>query len=321
MKKKIALVSGGFQNEAVVSYKSAEQVAQALDKTKYRVYNVHVTPVKWTVVEDENEFEIDKSDFSFSRKEEKIKFDYAFIMIHGSPGEDGKLQAYFDLIKLPYSTGSFFNMALTFNKNACKAMLRNHSVKMAKDLILIKGKTYDESHIVNELKLPVFVKPCEAGSSFGISKVKCIEELKPAIEKAFEEDEEIILEEFIDGTEVTCGVLKTKSNTYLLPLTEIVSKNEFFDYEAKYTTGMADEITPARISLENTKAIHQISEKIYDALHCKGIVRIDYIIKNNEAYFIEVNTVPGMSKNSIVPQMAAYAGLKLKDLFTEIIEE
>lgn len=321
MKKKIALLTGGFQSEAIVSVKSAEQTAQFLDKEKYEVYTVFISKTEWFVKVNEDKFDIDKNDFSFLLNGNKINFDYAFIMIHGTPGEDGKMQAYFDLINLPYSTGSFFNTALTFNKHACKLFLKEYGILSANSYFIRKNEDIHYNDIIEKLELPLFVKPNQAGSSFGISKVKQENELAVAIQKAFEEDNEVIIEEFIEGVEVTCGVLKTKNKDFILPLTEIVSKNEFFDYEAKYITGKADEITPARISDEMRDKIQDISSRIYDYTNCEGIVRIDFIIKNNTAYFIEVNTVPGMSANSIIPQQVRASEIKISDFLDRLIDD
>ena len=319
MKKNLALVAGGYQSEAVVSYKSAEQVAKMLDSEKFNIYIIHITKENWLLKNYEEDIEINKNDFSFEYQGQKTTFDFSFVIIHGTPGEDGKLQAYFEMLNIPCSTGNFFNMALTFNKYACKQYLKNYNIHMAKSVILRKGQKYNAEEIISELGLPMFVKPNQAGSSFGISKVKSINELPSAINNAFSEDNEIIIEEFLEGTEVTCGVLKTKEKEYLLPLTEIVSKNEFFDYEAKYTTGMAEEITPARITADLTKAVQKISSQVYDILDCKGVVRMDYIIRDNQSCFIEVNTVPGMSANSIIPQMIECADINISNFLNELI--
>jgi len=319
MKKNLALVAGGYQSEAVVSYKSAEQVAKMLDSEKFNIYIIHITKENWLLKNYEEDIEINKNDFSFEYQGQKTTFDFSFVIIHGTPGEDGKLQAYFEMLNIPCSTGNFFNMALTFNKYACKQYLKNYNIHMAKSVILRKGQKYNAEEIISELGLPMFVKPNQAGSSFGISKVKSINELPSAINNAFSEDNEIIIEEFLEGTEVTCGVLKTKEKEYLLPLTEIVSKNEFFDYEAKYTTGMAEEITPARITADLTKAVQKISSQVYDILDCKGVVRMDYIIRDNQPCFIEVNTVPGMSANSIIPQMIECADINISNFLNELI--
>lgn len=233
----------------------------------------------------------------------------------------GKCRRIFDLINLPYSTGSFFNTALTFNKHACKLFLKEYGILSANSYFIRKNEDIHYNDIIEKLELPLFVKPNQAGSSFGISKVKQENELAVAIQKAFEEDNEVIIEEFIEGVEVTCGVLKTKNKDFILPLTEIVSKNEFFDYEAKYITGKADEITPARISDEMRDKIQDISSRIYDYTNCEGIVRIDFIIKNNTAYFIEVNTVPGMSANSIIPQQVRASEIKISDFLDRLIDD
>lgn len=318
--KNIALISGGDSKEIVVSRKSAKQVYNWIDKEHFNVFHVEISKNEWIVLSDNKRIEIDKNDFSFNSKDGKIKFEIALIMIHGTPGENGLLQAYFDLVDVPYTTPGFFISALTFNKFITKLYLEKYNIQTPQSLYFKINDQPDLNHISEKISFPCFVKPNAGGSSFGISKVNEFKELKIAIDKAFEEDNEILIEEFIEGDEVTCGVIKTSANNYLLPPTEIVANNEFFDYEAKYE-GVADEITPARIPEEMTKELQKISSKIYDILECKGIVRIDYIIKNNKPYFIEINTVPGMSKPSIVPQQTDAVGLSLKKIYTEILTD
>ena len=251
----------------------------------------------------------------------KVKFDCALIAIHGTPGEDGKLQAYFDLMQIPYTGCDLLTSSLTFNKFVCNNFLRKTGLKIAKSVLVKKDEAIDENKIITELGLPCFVKPNEGGSSFGISKVKKTEELIPAIQKAFNENSEVLIEEFIDGREITCGLIKTREQSHIFPLTEIVSKKEFFDYDAKYTPSLVDEITPAAISEELSEKCKQLSSGIYDTLRCKAVVRIDYILNGDDFYFLEINTIPGMSENSIVPKQAANYGLALTDLFDMIIED
>lgn len=321
MKRKIAIVAGGDSSEYEISVESAAQLIEVLDKTRYEGYVVSVRNKVWEVqnINGEN-IPVDRNDFSFISGGEKNIFDCALIAIHGTPGEDGRLQSYFDLLGIPYTSSGMLTSALTFNKYTCKAYLNNFAIHTAKAILVRKGTKIDTEKIVDELGLPCFVKPNNGGSSFGVTKVKSSKEIEKALEDAFREDDEIIIEEFIKGTEITCGLLKTNDEEIILPLTEIVSKTEFFDYEAKYK-GLSDEITPARVSKEVERLTRNTSSLIYDALDCKGIVRIDYILSNGKLFFLEVNTVPGMSKNSIVPQQVRAAGLDLGALFTKVIEE
>lgn len=321
MKRKIAIVAGGDSSEYEISVESAAQLIEVLDKTRYEGYVVSVRNKVWEVqnINGEN-IPVDRNDFSFISGGEKNIFDCALIAIHGTPGEDGRLQSYFDLLGIPYTSSGMRTSALTFNKYTCKAYLNNFAIHTAKAILVRKGTKIDTEKIVDELGLPCFVKPNNGGSSFGVTKVKSSKEIEKALEDAFREDDEIIIEEFIKGTEITCGLLKTNDEEIILPLTEIVSKTEFFDYEAKYK-GLSDEITPARVSKEVERLTRNTSSLIYDALDCKGIVRIDYILSNGKLFFLEVNTVPGMSKNSIVPQQVRAAGLDLGALFTKVIEE
>ncbi|MEA3445638.1 MAG: D-alanine--D-alanine ligase [Bacteroidota bacterium] len=322
MKKTIAILAGGDSSEYVISVQSADQIKKWLNPEKHKAYIVTIKGKDWEVCGDDLcNLVINKDDFSFVQNGQKVKFDCALIAIHGTPGEDGKLQAYFDLIGLPYTVSNVLSSALTFNKDATKNYLKATSTTLAKSVIVKKGLAVNVDEITEKLGLPVFVKPNEAGSSFGISKVKEKKELLPAIEKAYTENPVVIIEEFIAGDEITCGLLKTKDKDYILPLTEIVSKKEFFDFDAKYTPSLVDEISPARISDELTKKCMAISSEVYDTLMCKGLVRVDYILRNNDFYFLEINTIPGMSENSIVPKMAAAAGINMRDLFDAIIED
>ncbi len=322
MKKNIAVVAGGNSSEYVISINSAAQIAKVLDKEKYDVYTVIIKDTEWIVKSKEFcDVIVNKDDFSFSLNNQKIKFDCALILIHGTPGEDGKLQGYFDTLKIPYTSANTLASAITFNKVFSKNYLKPFEIPLAKFVSIKKGDIIDANQIINITGLPCFVKPNCGGSSFGVSKVKEKEKLLEAIEEAFKEDHEVIIEEFLEGRELTCGLVKTRKETFIFPPTEIVSKNEFFDYEAKYTEGMADEITPALISEELTKEIQNLSSQIYDIFQLKGIVRVDYIYSNKKLYFMEVNTVPGMSAASIVPKQIESAGMNLKDVFTLIIED
>jgi D-alanine-D-alanine ligase len=321
MKKNIAIIAGGDSSEYEISIESAAQLIGILDKKKYEGHIVSIRNNVWEVQHPSlGNLVIDRNDFSFESSGVKVHFDCALISIHGTPGEDGKLQSYFDLLKIPYTTSGVLTSALTFSKYTCKAFLNNFGINTAKAILVRKGSDVKPDYISKELGLPCFVKPNNGGSSFGVTKVASADKIMDALDSAFKEDDEIIIEEFISGMEVTCGLLKTGEKEFILPLTEIVSKTEFFDYDAKYK-GMADEITPARVSKEIEKLVKDTSSFIYDVLNCKGIVRIDYIFSNGKLYFLEVNTVPGMSKNSIVPQQARAAGLDLGELFSLVIED
>jgi D-alanine-D-alanine ligase len=302
-KPNIAIVAGGNSSEFVVSLISGDNVFAAIDKNKFDPWLVHMKGNEWSVIENGIKIAgIDKSDFSFSLNNTKIRFDYASINIHGTPGEDGILQGYFDLLKIPYSTSNVHSSSLTFNKWFCNNYLQNFGIHMARSVILRKGDHVDTSKIIDKLGLPVFVKPNAGGSSFGITKVKTEEELKPAIHKAREESRDALVEEFIEGTEYTCGLVKLKDQSLIFPVTEVIPKNEFFDYEAKYTPGVTEEITPARLPEHLFKKCQELSTAIYDHCHCSGIVRIDYILRDNTFWFLEVNTTPGMTATSFIPQ-------------------
>ncbi len=264
---------------------------------------------------------LDKSDFCFVINGEKISFQFAYITIHGTPGEDGVLQGYFDLLKIPYSTCDVHSSSLTFNKWFCNNYLRSFGIKMAKSVKISVGEKTDENYLLEQLGLPLFVKPNAGGSSFGITKVKTPEQLVPAIQKALEEDDEALVEQFVDGKEFTCGLVKISNEKIVFPVTEVLPKNEFFDYEAKYTPGAADEITPARLPENLFKECQDLSSKIYDLCHCSGIVRIDYILKDQIFYFLEVNTTPGMTATSFIPQQINAMGLTLKEVITRIIDD
>jgi D-alanine-D-alanine ligase len=320
MQKNIAIVAGGDSSEYIVSVQSASNIERSLDKKLYKAWIITIKGDRWIsgTLEKPGPV-IDKNDFSISPEGEKILFDCVFMAIHGTPGEDGKLQAYFDLLGIPYTTSGLLTSAITFNKYVCKGFLNNFGVLSPKAMLVRKGYKFDSRRIVTEIGLPCFVKPNNGGSSFGVTRVTDESQIKAAVEKALEEDNEVIIEEFINGTELTGGVFKSTDREILFPLTEIVSKNEFFDFEAKYNR-QADEITPARISPKLTRICQEISSTIYDVLDCRGIVRADYILSNEKFYFLEVNTVPGMTDTSIIPQQAEAIGLDISDLFTMAIE-
>jgi len=322
MKKNIAVVYGGDSSEFVVSVKSSINVYESIDSNKYNVWKVQMVGLEWDVFENIQLIApIDKNDFSFIKDGQKITFDFAYITIHGTPGEDGKLQGYFDMVKVPYSTSGVYASALTFNKYFCSNYLRNFNVRMAKSVRLFKGDQVDVDQLIENLGLPLFVKPNAGGSSFGVTKVKEKGQLLDALEMATKESSDILIEQFIDGPEFTCGLVKLSDQEFLFPVTEVIPQNEFFDFEAKYTVGKTDEITPARISPELTSKIQQLSSRIYDLCDCSGIVRIDYILKDNEFYFLEVNTTPGMTSTSFVPQQIAAMDRKLGDILGLIIED
>jgi D-alanine-D-alanine ligase len=321
MKKNIAIIAGGDSSEVVVSLKSAAGLYSFMDKERYNIYVITIVGQTWQVELSETEkIVIDKNDFSFTKDGVKTLFDFAYITIHGTPGENGILQGYFELIGLPYSCCGVLAAAITFNKFTCNQYLKGFGVKVSESLVLRAGQTVSDEEVAQKIGFPCFVKPNVGGSSFGVTKVKSIEQLQPAIEKAFAEGDEVMIEAFMSGTEITCGIYKTKTKTQVLPITEVVPKNEFFDFDAKYK-GEVEEITPARISTSLTERVQKLTSAIYDILGCKGIVRIDYIISEGDVInLLEVNTTPGMTATSFIPQQVAAAGLDIKDVMTEIIE-
>ena len=311
---------GGYSSEFKISLISGNVVYQYLDKTKFNGFRVHIFKEKWVYVDDSNtEYPINKGDFSVIVKGTKINFDCVFNAIHGTPGEDGLMQAYFELLNIPQSSCDYYQAALTFNKRDLLSVLKPYGIKTATSYYLNKGDHINTSEIVTKVGLPCFVKPNKSGSSFGISKVKAEAELLIAIEIAYREDNEIIIESFLDGTEVSVGVINYKGKITVLPMTEIVSENDFFDYEAKYL-GKSQEITPARISDELTQKVSKVAKKAYEVLKMKGFSRSEFIIVNNEPYMLEMNTIPGLTTESLIPQQAKAAGISLEDLFTNAIE-
>lgn len=321
MKRNIAVVWGGYSSEIVVSAKSMASICSFLDKEKYNIYKVRLTKEDWSVEIEDCTCNVDKNDFSCicPQSNEKIKFDFAYIIIHGTPGEDGRLQGYFDMLGIPYSTCGMMASALTMNKFVCNNFLRNFEIKVAESLYLNKDSQYNISDIGDRLKFPLFVKPNTGGSSFATTKVKAIDQLQQAIDVAFGETPDVIIESFISGCEVTCGCYKVKNKEVVFPITEVVTPNEFFNYEAKYE-GQVEEITPARISDEMTNEIQRLTRRIYDLVGAKGIIRVDFIISDNVPYLLEVNTVPGMTHTSFIPQQVAAANMDITDILTEIIE-
>ena len=320
-KPNIAVIGGGDSSEIVVSLKSVANIIKAVDTEKFNPWLVKMQGKKWEVfIEDEKIADIDKNDFSFLYHNKKIVFDFAYISIHGTPGEDGILQAYFELLKIPYSSCNVHSSSLTFNKWFCNNYLRDLGVLMASSIKLSKGESFYPQEIYNKLGLPLFVKPNAGGSSFGITKVKEEHQLKEAIEKAWKESDEALIEQFIEGKEFTCGMVKINGEKTIFPVTEVLPKNEFFDFEAKYTPGAAEEITPARLPKVLFEKCQQLTSEIYDLCECSGIVRIDFILKGEDFYFLEVNTTPGMTATSFIPQQIEAMGSTLQEIITQIIE-
>ena len=323
MKKNIALVTGGYSGESVISYKSAASIYQHIDKEKWNCYLIDINPEGWFYVNSQHEKSaVDKNDFSITVNEGKIHFDAVLIGLHGTPGEDGKLQGYFDCLKIPYTSCDSATSALTFNKRYTVAVAAFAGIPVARSLHLFKNNPLSTEKILQDLTLPLFVKPNNGGSSLGISKVKEADELQLALDKAFHEDDQVLAEEFISGREFTIGVFKSKGKVITLPMTEIISKNEFFDFEAKYQ-GASDEITPANVDESIAGKIRTEATKAYQVFNCNGIVRIDFIY--NEAaglpYLLEINTVPGQSEASIVPQQVRAMGWTLTAFYSALIEE
>jgi D-alanine-D-alanine ligase len=323
MKKKIALLTGGYSGEAAISYKSTITVHNNIDKEKFEVYVIDITQQGWHYKTDNEELvAIDKNDFSLTLHQQKIKFDAVLLCIHGTPGEDGKLQGYFDMLGLPYTSCNATTSAITFNKRFTNAVAAFGGLQVAKSVLLIKGVQEDVNAAITTLQFPVFVKPNNGGSSIGMSKVYEPALLQAAVEKAFKEDTQVLIEEFIEGREFTIGVFKTKGNIITLPITEIISKNDFFDFGAKYL-GESEEITPAPIEEAMANQIREAAKKAYELLNCSGIVRIDFIYnqKQQQPFMLEINTVPGQSEASIVPQQVKAMGWSLQEFYTAVIEE
>lgn len=322
MKRIIAIVAGGDSSELPVSLRSAEGIYSFIDKEKYELYIVEMQGLRWEVRLPEGEMApIDRNDFSFMNNGEKVKFDFAYITIHGTPGENGLLQGYFDMIHVPYSCCGVLPAALTFNKFACNQYLKGFGIRISESMMVRRGFDVLDEEIMSKIGLPCFIKPNLGGSSFGVSKVKTQEQIQPAIEKAFKEADEVMIEAFMAGTEITCGCYKTKKKEVVFPITEVVTKNEFFDYGAKYN-GESDEITPARIPEDIAERVQLLTMAIYDILGCSGLIRIDYIITDgNKINLLEVNTTPGMTFASFIPQQVRAANMDIKDVMTDIIED
>ncbi|MFT6368937.1 MAG: D-alanine-D-alanine ligase [Maribacter sp.] len=321
MKKKIAIIMGGYSSEYKISLKSGNVVYSYLNKAKFDLFRIHIFKDKWVYVADNTrELPVNRDDFSLLLDGEKIYFDCVFNAIHGTPGEDGLMQAYFELLNIPHTSCGFYQAALTFNKRDLLSVLKPYGVKSAASFYLNKGDTINEDAIIKKVNLPCFVKANKSGSSYGITKVHKKEDLQNAIEVAYKEDDEIIIEEFLEGTEVSVGVLKYKGQTTILPITEIVTENDFFDYEAKYE-GKSQEITPARISKAQEKKVAYWAKTIYNVLKMTGFSRSEFIFIGEEPFLLEMNTTPGLTTESILPQQAQAAGIELSLLFENAINE
>ena len=324
MKKVIAFVTGGYSSEAEVSYKSAITMEAEVDKSIYDVYRIDITPAEWFHPgKNGKKIQVDKNDFSISVDGKKIIFDAVLIGIHGTPGEDGKLQGYFDLMNLPYTTCNAATSAITFNKRYTVAVAAFAGISVSNSVHLFKRENPDYADLVRRVKMPVFVKPNNGGSSIGMSKVSRKEDLPAALQKAFKEDEEVIVEEFVSGREFTVGVFRTKNEILVLPITEVKTSKDFFDFEAKYTSGFSEEITPAALDELKADKVRQTARKIYQVFNCNGVVRIDMIYNEarDEPFLLEINTVPGQTAASVVPQQVRANGWTLKQFYSALIED
>lgn len=323
MKPNIAFVTGGYSTEAVISYKSAVTIEKNLDTDKYQVYKIDITPEGWFYENGSGKKAlVDQNDFSISINGSKVSFDAVLIGIHGTPGEDGKLQGYFDMVGLPYTSCDAATSALTFNKRYTVAVASFAGINVARSVHVFKDRPVNAADILRQLNLPVFVKPNNGGSSIGMSKVNEDNALPVALDKAFREDTQVLVEEFISGREFTVGVFKSLDKIIVLPITEVKTKKEFFDYEAKYQ-GMSEEITPAQIDEATADAIRDAARKVYELFNCRGVVRIDFIYNEEKKapYMLEINTIPGQSEASIVPQQVKAMGWTLKEFYSALIED
>lgn len=325
MKKKIALVTGGYSGESVVSLKSAAVVSRTIDRDRYAIFKILIYPDNWYhETESGEKIPVDLNDFSITVSDEKIIFDGVFNILHGSPGEDGKLAGYFDMLNIPYTTCDALTSAITMNKGYTKAIVQDiPELYVARSCQFFENKKTHSETLLRDLRLPLFVKPNNGGSSIGMTKVKEPNDLKDALERAFAEDKQVLVEEFVSGREFSIGVYKTKGQVTVLPATEIVSSKEFFDFEAKYSPGVTEEITPGRMSADEVSRVNRIVENVYLKLNCKGAVRIDYFLEHETGkfYFIEINTVPGQTETSLISQQVKCIGMEIKDFYNELIEE
>ena len=321
MKKNIVVIAGGNSAEYEVSIKSGNHLFQEIDGEKYNKYLMILKGRDWYIDMEGEQCVVDKNDFSFEYAGEKVVVDFAYITIHGNPGENGMLQGYLDMMGIPYSTCSTLCEALTFDKYTCTNYLKGFGIPTTHPVMLIRGQHVDQEAVLAQVGLPCFVKPNAEGSSFGVSKVKSASEFGVALEEAFSKCREIVVESFIDGTEFTCGLYKVGGKKVIMPVAEVIPKKEFFDYEAKYDATMSDEIIPGRFPEEITERIQDMASEIYDILRCEGIVRIDGFVRGDEVIMLEVNTTPGMTSNSFVPKMVRVMGLSLREVLTDIIED
>jgi len=319
--KNIAIVCGGHSGEFEISMASGKVAYKHIDKEKYRPFLIVIQNQQWEwFMENGEKSPVNKSDFSVNNAGETIHFDAVFNAIHGTPGEDGKLQGYFDLLEIPYTSCGVYVSALSFNKFLCNRFIRSYGIKTAASLSYLRGETVDKAKVIDNLGLPVFIKPSGSGSSVGVSKVTNPEEFDEALGKAFREDNRVLIEKAIEGREIACGLVKRGDEILVFPLTEIISQNDFFDYNAKYSKGKAREITPAEVSTEAETDIKAISSMLYRQMDCNGFVRFDYILTETELYFLELNSIPGMTKASIIPKQAEGFGLTKKELFTMVVD-
>ena len=324
MKTSVALVTGGFTGESVISLKSADFVNEKLNRELYQVYKIIITKENWYYVDDTAiKYEIDKNDFSLLINEKKIRFDVVFLMLHGSPGEDGRLQGYFDMLNIPYTSCDALTSAITMNKGYTKAVVADvEGLSVARSVQLFRNEAANIGLIRNQLSLPLFIKPNNGGSSIGMSKVKTWAELPEALDKAFNEDTQVLVEEFISGREFSIGVYQGLKGITVLPATEVISSKEFFDFEAKYTPGVTEEITPGRMTETEKNKVEEVVTSVYRKLNCRGMVRIDYFLQEETSrfYFVEINTIPGQTAQSFIPQQVRAAGMREEDFYGELIE-
>lgn len=321
MKKRIAIVYGGYQSEAEVSARSKDGLMAMMDHDRYELVPVKITHQEWTAEPDDKRLPINREDFSYTDGGERKTFAMAYITIHGVPGENGLMPAYFEMIGMRHSTCPALTGAMTFDKFVCNSYLRSFGINVADSIRVRKGQTVDPHAVAERIGLPMFIKPSAAGSSFGVTKVKSEAQIAPAIENAHKESDDVIIEAFMDGTELTCGLYKTADKTVIFPLTEVRTSNEFFDTDAKYTPGKTKEITPAEVSKEVEEKVKATASEVYDLMTMKGIVRIDFIVKKDGTPFVlEVNTTPGQTATSFIPQQIRAAGMKEKDVFSDVIE-
>ena len=319
--KKIAIICGGYSGEYEISIKSAKVVKSHLDSSKYETYIIVIQRDRWYHLEDDGRCtDVDKNDFSITVDGKKVVFDGIFNAIHGIPGEDGRLLGYFDMLGIPYTSSGFTTSAITFHKEFCKTVAASAGANVSPSITINKGERFDKSSIIKTLKLPLFIKPTCNGSSVGVSKVNTEEEFDAAVEKAFSAGDQLMCEKFVKGRELACTVMQVKGRTMVFPITEIISKNDFFDYEAKYTEGKSDEITPADINEQTEIEVKAMSAVLYNKLECRGFARFDYILSPKQLTFIEVNIVPGMSEASIMPKQAACMGISLNKLFEMAVD-